>query len=82
MVARLQKGLVWPAFDSTVTGWSMDKPMERIRVLGTSPETDEGELRQILGQYGEILEAQKGLISQKLPGCTNGIWTVKMFVFE
>ena len=56
--------------------------MERIRVLGTSPETDEVEMRQILGQYGEILEAQKGLISQKLPGCTNGIWTVKMFVFE
>ena len=82
VVTRLQRGLVWPAFDSTVTGWSMDKPMERIRVLGTSPETDEVEMRQILGQYGEILEAQKGLISQKLPGCTNGIWTVKMFVFE
>ena len=82
VVARLQGGLVWPAFDSTVTGWAMDKPMERIRVLGTSPETNEAELRQILGQYGEILEAQKGLISQKLPGCTNGIWTVKMFVFE
>ena len=82
VVARLQGGLVWPAFDSTVTGWAMDKPMERIRVLGTSPETNEAELRQILGQYGEILEAQKGLISKKLPGCTNGIWTVKMFVFE
>ena len=35
-----------------------------------------------MGQYGEILDAQKGLISQKLPDCTNGIWTVKMFVFE
>ena len=43
---------------------------------------DVAELRQILGQYGEILEAEKGLISQKVPGCTNGIWTVKMFVFE
>ena len=82
VVVRLQGGLVWLAFDSTVTGWAMDKPMERIRVLGTSPETNEAELRQILGQYGEILEAQKGLISKKLPGCTNGIWTVKMFVFE
>ena len=82
VVTRLQRGLLWPAFGSTVTGWSMDRPMERIRVLGTSPETDEVEMRQILGQYGEILEAQKGLISQKLPGCTNGIWTVKMFVFE
>ena len=60
-----------------MTGWSMDRPMERIRVLGTSPETDEVEMRQILGQYGEILEAQKGLISQKLPGCTNGICTTQ-----
>ena len=82
VVARLQVGLVWPAFDTTVSGWAMDKPIERIRVLGTSPETDEAELRQILGQYGEVLEAQKGFISKKLPGCTNGIWTVKMFVTE
>ena len=82
VVAKLQAGLNWPAFDTTVSGWSMDRPMERIRVLGTSPETDEVELRKILGQYGEVLEAQKGLISKKLPGCTNGIWTVKMFVSE
>ena len=82
VVVRLQAGLHWPAFDATVSGWGMDKPMERIRVLGTSPETDEAELRKILGQYGEILEAQKGLISKKLPGCTNGIWTVKMFIGE
>ena len=51
-------------------------------MLGVSPESDEAELRHILGQYGEVLEAQKGLISKKLPGCTNGIWTVKMFVGE
>ena len=82
IVTRLQAGLLWPAFDTTVSGWAMDKPMERIRVLGTSPETCEAELRQILGQYGEVLEAKKGLISKKLPGCTNGIWTVKMFVGE
>ena len=28
------------------------------------------------------MDAQKGLISKKLPGCTNGIWTVKMFLGE
>merc|ERR1740137_460827 len=60
----------------------MDKPMERVRVLGTSPETDVTEVRSVLGQYGEIVESQKGLISRKLPGCTNGIWTVKMFLAE
>ena len=82
VVVRLQAGLNWPSFDTTVSGWAMDKPMERIRVLGVSPESDEAELRHILGQYGEVLEAQKGLISKKLPGCTNGIWTVKMFIGE
>ena len=82
VVARLQAGLNWPAFDTIVSGWAMDKPIERIRVLGVSPESDEAELRGILGQYGEVLEAQKGLISKKLPGCTNGIWTMKMFVGE
>ena len=80
VVLRLQTGLVWPAFDTTVSGWSMDKPVERIRVLGTSPETGEAEIRKVLGQYGEMLEAQKGFISKKLPGCTNGIWTVKMIL--
>ena len=78
VVMRLQAGLMWPAFDTTVTGWSMDKPVERIRVLGTSPETNEGEIRKVLGQYGEILDSQKGYISKKLPGCTNGIWTVRL----
>ena len=78
VVTRLQAGLVWPAFDTTVTGWSMDKPLERVRVLGTSPETDEADIRKVLGQYGEILDAQKGYISKKLPGCTNGIWTVRL----
>jgi hypothetical protein len=58
----------------------MDKPVERVRVLGTSPETDEGGIRKIPGQYGGILDCQKGIISKKLPGCTNGIWTVKLFL--
>ena len=59
MAVRLQAGLAWPAFDTTVTGWSMDKPVERVRVLGTSPETDEGGIRKILGQYGDILDCQR-----------------------
>ena len=58
----------------------MDKPVERVRVLGTSPETDQGGVRKVLGQYGEILDCQKGFISKKLPGCTNGIWTVKLLL--
>ena len=73
VVVRLQSGLVWPAFDTTVSGWSMDKPVERVRVLGTSPETGEAGIRQVMGQYGEMLEVQRGSTSKKLPGCMNGI---------
>ena len=80
MTVRLQAGLAWPAFDTTVTGWSMDKPVERVRVLGTSPETDQAGIKKVLGQYGQILDCQKGFISKKLPGCTNGIWTVKLLL--
>ena len=81
VATRLQAGLVWPAFNTTVNGWAMDKPVERIRVLGASPETDEVGVRSVLGKYGEILDIKKGLISpKKLPGCTNGIWTVKIIL--
>ena len=40
----------------------------------------EAEIRLVLGQYGEILDAQKGFISKKLPGCPNDIWTVRMIL--
>ena len=82
VATRLQAGLVWPTFATTVTGWGMDKPVERIRVLGVSPETDEKGVRTVLGVYGEVLETRKGFISKKLPGCTNGIWTVKIILGE
>ena len=80
VAARLQAGLLWPAFDSTVTGWAMDKPRirirTRIRVLGASPETDKVRIRLVLGQCGVELDAKKGFISgKKLPCCTHGIWT-------
>ena len=82
IATRLQTGIVWPAFATSVTGWGMDKPVERLRVLGVSPETDEKDIRSVLQSYGEIVEAKKGFISKKLPGCTNGIWTVKLILNE
>ena len=30
VAVRLQAGLAWPAFNTTVTGWSMDKPVNEI----------------------------------------------------
>ena len=52
VATRLQAGLVWPTFNTTVTGWAMDKPVERVRVLGVSPETDEAGVRSVMGRYG------------------------------
>ena len=78
MATRIQTGLVRPSFNTTVTGWAMDKPVERVRVLGVSPEMDEAGVKSVMGRYGEVLD---GLISlKKLPGCTNGIWTVKLIL--
>ena len=57
--------VVRPAFYTIVTGWSMDKPVERIRVLGTSPETDEAGIRHVMGQYGEILKNPEGIHFQE-----------------
>ena len=34
VATRLQSGLVWPAFATPATGWGMDKPVEKIRLLG------------------------------------------------
>ena len=36
IATRLHSGLVWPAFATTVYGWGMDKPVERLRVSGVS----------------------------------------------
>ena len=60
VVEILQTGLVWPAFNTTVT----NKPVKRISVLGTSPETGEDNIRPVLGQYMEILKTQKGFIKK------------------
>ena len=48
---------------------AMDKQVERVRVLGVSPETDEVGVKSVMGRYGEVLDVNKGLISpKKLPG--------------
>ena len=45
VVRSLQAGLACSNFNTTVTGGSMDKPVKRIRVLGTNPETDDAGIR-------------------------------------
>ena len=76
------EGLEWPAFETKVQGWAMDKPMVFVRVLGASPESNQEDVKGVMSQYGEIIEVRKGQLSKKLPNCTNGTWTVRMIVGE
>ena len=73
-------GLEWPAFSTKVQGWAMDKPVIFIRVLGASPLTTKHDIKQVMEQYGEVIEVKKGFLSNKLPNVTNGTWTVRMVV--
>ena len=72
IATRLQTGIVWPAFATNVTGWGMDKPVERLRVLGVSPETDEKDIRSVLQSYGEIVEAKRDLFPKSFLGALMG----------
>ena len=76
------EGMEWPAFDTKVQGWAMDKPMLFVRVLGASPESSREEVKDVLEQYGEVIEVKKGYLSKRLPNVTNGTWTVRMIVGE
>ena len=40
------------------------------------------DVKDVLSQYGEVLEVRKGQLSRKLPNVTNGTWTVRMIVGE
>ena len=74
------EGLEWSAFNTKVQGSAMDKPIVFVRVLGASPESSMKDVKDVLSQYGEVLEVRKGQLSRKLPNVTNGTWTVRMIV--
>ena len=75
-------GLEWPLFETKVQGWAMDKPVVFVRVLGASPESSHHDVKEVMSQYGEVIEVRKGQLSKKLPNVTNGTWTVRMIVAE
>ena len=81
VVERLSgDGLEWPTFNTKVQGWAMDKPIVFVRVLGASPLSSKQEIKEVMEQYGEVIEVKKGLLSRKLPHVTNGTWTVRMIL--
>lgn len=58
------EGLEWPAFETRVQGWAMDKPVVFVRVLGASPESRQEDIKGVMGQYGEVIEVRKGQLSK------------------
>ena len=83
VASKLKSGVEWPAFEATVHGWAMDKPVIVVRIHGVSPESSKQDIQGVMNQYGEVLDVEIGYISKKLlPGVTNGTWTVKMILKE
>ena len=83
VAGKLKTGVEWPAFEATVHGWAMDKPVMVVRIHGVSPESSKQDIQSVMAQYGEVLDVEIGYISKKiLPGVTNGTWTVKMILEE
>ena len=78
-------GVVWKDYGVKVKGYSLDAEVKFIRVLGVSPETGEKDIRDTFHELGigEVVEAKKGLLDEnRLPGCTNGTWNVRVKITD
>ena len=85
VAARLQgDGVLWSAYTTVVKGYSLDKEVKFIRIMGASPETVEMDVRETIEeQLGEVMEIKRGLLDpRRLPGVTNGMWTVKAKILD
>ena len=86
VVLRLQspQGVIWSGSDYgvKVKGYSVDSQIKFIRLLGVSPETSEHEIRKTFNEelgIGEVMDIKKGFLdAEKLPGCTNGDWELRV----
>ena len=85
VAAKLQGGGVfWSAYNKLVKGYSLDKEVKFIRILGVSPETSEEDVRVTIEEkLGEVMEIKRGMLDERrLPGVTNGMWTVKVKILD
>ena len=63
----------------------MDAQVKFIRLLGVSPETGEEEIRRTFMDVGigEVIEIKKVFLDAgRLPGVTNGTWTLRVKFFD
>ena len=87
IVTRLQsaEGVRWNAYNVRVKGYSLDAQVKLIRLLGVSPLTGEEEIKRTFTEVGigEIMEIKKGFLDvARLPGVTNGTWTLRVKIFD
>ena len=87
IVARIQspEGVIWTDYKVRVKGYSLDAQVKLIRLLGVSPETEEDEIKRTFMEVGigEVMESKKGwLDAGRLPGVTNGIWTLRVKILD
>ena len=79
-VKRIQSGVYWSYYQVRVKGYSLDAEVKFMRLLGVSPETEASEIVKVFRDVGvgEVIEAKKALLdSLRLPGVTNGTWSLK-----
>ena len=86
-VARLQSavGVTWTEYRVKVKGYSLDAQVKFIRLLGVSPETEEDEIKRTFMDVGigEVIEIKKGFLDTgRLPGVTNGTWTLRVKILD
>ena len=87
IVTRLQSpaGVVWSDYKVKVKGYSLDAKVNTVRLLGVSPETGEGEIKNTFMEVGigEVIEIKKGMLdSGRLPGVTNGTWSLRVKIID
>ena len=87
VVTRLQspQGGIWSDYKVRVKGYSLDAQVNFVRLLGVSHETGEEEIRETFMDVGigEVIEIKKGLLDAgRLPGVTNGTWSLRVKITD
>ena len=78
---RSSTGVTWTEYRVKVKGYSLDSQVKFIRLLGVSPETEGDEIVRVFKEVGigDVIEVKKGFLdSTRLPGVTNGTWSLRV----
>ena len=82
---RSSQGVMWSDYRVKVKGYSLDAKVKFIRLLGVSPETESDEIVKVIKEVGigDVIEIKKGYLdSVRLPGVTNGTWSLRVKIAD